>query len=78
VVTGVQEGLVMTTQNLTEPLKVGSLVRIRDSGYGRAKIVEFRGPLGPNGSRVYRVRVGKKPPAYIEVLEDQLEAMPAH
>jgi hypothetical protein len=72
-----QGGLAMTTQNLTEPLKVGSLVRIRDSGYGRAKIVEFRGPLGPNGARVYRVRVGNKPPAYIEVLEDQLEPMPA-
>ena len=67
----------MTMQNLTEPLKIGTIVRIRDSGYGRAKVVEFRGPLGPNGVRVYRVRVRKKPPAYIEVLEDQLEADPA-
>jgi hypothetical protein len=64
----------MTMQNLTEPLKIGTIVRIRNSGYGRARIVEFRGPLGPNGSRVYRVRVRKKPrPAYIEVVEDQLE-----
>jgi hypothetical protein len=67
----------MTTQNLTEPLKVGTLVKIRNSGYGRARIVEFRGPLGPKGARVYRVRVRKKPrPAYIEVLEDQIEAVP--
>ena len=65
----------MTTQNLTEPLKIGTIVRIRNSGYGRARIVEFRGPLGPKGARVYRILVRKKPrPAYIEVLEDQLEA----
>jgi hypothetical protein len=64
----------MTTQNLSEPLEVGTIVRIRDSGYGRARIVEFRGPLGPKGARVYRVRVRKKPhPTYIEVLEEQLE-----
>lgn len=62
------------SNNLTEPLKIGTIVRIRNSGYGRAKIVEFRGPLGPNGTRVYRVRVRKKPkPAYIEVVEEQLE-----
>jgi hypothetical protein len=65
----------MTRQNMTEPLKIGTIVRIRNSGYGRARIVEFRGPLGPNGARVYRIRVRKKPrPAYIEVLEGQLEA----
>jgi hypothetical protein len=64
----------MTTNNTTEPLKVGTIVRIRNSGYGRAKIVEFRGPLGPKGARVYRIQIRKKPrPAYIEVLEEQLE-----
>ena len=67
----------MTMQDPTEPFKVGTLVKIRNSGYGRARIAEFRGALGPNGARVYRVRVRKKPrPAYIEVLEEQLEAMP--
>lgn len=66
----------MTTQNITEPLKIGTVVKIRNSGYGRATIVEFRGPLGPGGARVYRVRVREKPrPAYIEVLEDQLETV---
>ena len=65
----------MTTHNLSEPLKIGTIVRIRNSGYGRARIVEFRGPLGPKGARVYRIRVGKKPrPSYIEVVEDQIEA----
>lgn len=68
----------MTTQNQTEPLKIGTIVRIRNSGYGRAQIVEYRGPLGPKGSRVYRVQVGKKPQsAYLEVLEEQLEPEPA-
>jgi hypothetical protein len=56
---------------MTRPYEIGTIVRIRDSGYGRARIVEFRGPLGPNGVRVYRLQVRKKPrPAYIEVLED--------
>jgi hypothetical protein len=66
----------MNMQNLTEPLKIGTLVKIRDSGYGRAMIVEYRGELGPKSARVYRVRVRKKPhPAYTEVVEDQLEML---
>src|ERR1700716_247307 len=71
----VREGdTAVTMQNLPEPLKIGTFVRIRNSGYGRARIVEFRGPLGPKGARVYLVQVRKKPrPAYTEVLEDQLE-----
>ena len=68
----------MTTNHLTEPLKIGTRVRIRNSGYGRAQIVEYRGPLGPKGAQVYRVKLRRKPkPAYVEVLEDQLEAVPA-
>ena len=66
----------MTTQNLVEPLKVGTIVKIRDSGYPRAKIAEFRGPLGPKGVRIYRVLVQTKPRrVYIEVREDQLEVL---
>ena len=66
----------MASQNLTEPLKPGTVVRIRDSGYHRAKIAEFRGPLGPKGARVYSVLVQRKPRrTYIEVLEDQLEVL---
>jgi hypothetical protein len=39
----------------------------------RGPIVELRGPLGPGGAQIYRVRVRRKPrPAYIEVREDQL------
>ena len=66
----------MATQNLTEPLKIGTVVKILNSGYHRAKIAEFRGPLGPKGARVYRVLVQRKPRrVYIEVLEDQLEVL---
>ena len=66
----------MAIQNLSEPLKVGTVVRIRNSGYHRAKIAEFRGPLGPKGARIYRVLVQRKPRrVYIEVREDQLEVL---
>ena len=66
----------MPSQNLVEPLKVGTLVKILKSGYHRAKIMEFRGNLGPNGARIYRVLVQRKPrPMFIEVREDQLEVL---
>jgi hypothetical protein len=65
----------MTAENLTEPLKDGTYVRIRDSGFRRARIVEYRGPLGPKGARIYRVIVQKKPRMYVEVREDQLEVL---
>jgi len=68
----------MTDKNAGVILKVGTLVKIRNSGYRGGKIVEFRGPLGPGGARIYRVRIRSKPkPAYIEVREDQLEVIPA-
>ena len=66
----------MTTGNLMEPLEVGTIVKILNSGYSRAQIAEYRGPLGPKGARVYRVLVQKRPrPVYIEVREDQLEVL---
>ena len=66
----------MTAHYLTEPLKAGTVVKIRDSGYHRAKIAEFLGPLGPKGARVYRILVQRKPRrVYIEVLEDQIEVL---
>jgi len=58
-------------------LKLGDLVKIRHSGWRRGRIVELRGPLGPEGSQIYRVIVRRKPkPDYIELREDQLEAIP--
>jgi hypothetical protein len=65
------------TTNGSEPLKVGDRVKILNSGYVRGgRIVEFRGPLGPGGARIYRVRVRRKPkPVYAEFREDQLEVL---
>jgi hypothetical protein len=41
--------------------------------FGPGKIIELRGPLGPGGAQVYRVRYSHKPRvAYIEVLGNQL------
>jgi hypothetical protein len=66
----------MAAQNVAQPLKIGTVVRIVKSGYGYVRIAEDRGNLGPNGIRIYRVRVQKKPrPVYIEVREDQLEVV---
>jgi len=68
----------MTADNETEPLKVGTRVKIRHTNFARAKIVEYRGRLGIGGTRVYRVRYRGKPrPAYVEVRENQPEVVPA-
>jgi hypothetical protein len=70
----------MTANNTsTEPLPVGTIVKIANTGYRKGKIVEYRGPLGAGGARIYRVRVRSKPkPAYTEVREDQLVVLPSH
>ena len=67
----------MTTSYSTEPLKVGTVVRIPNSGYRQAPgvISEYRGPLGPKGARIYGVFMGNDPESYIEVREDQLEVV---
>jgi hypothetical protein len=58
-------------------LKLGDRVKIHNSGGMRGRVVELRGPLGPGGVQIYRVRVQRKPkPSFIEVREDQLEAIP--
>jgi hypothetical protein len=57
---------------------LGDRVKIRHSGGLRGRIVELRGPLGPGGVQVYRVLVRRKPTRkYIELMEDQLELVPA-
>lgn len=66
----------MAATKPTPRFQVGDRVKIRYSDW-RARIVEFRGALGPGGAFVYRVRVPLKPkPKYIELLEDQLIAIP--
>jgi hypothetical protein len=70
--------LAMANTESAPLLKLGDRVRIRDSGGLRGRIVELRGPLGPGGVQIYRVRVSRKPkPSYIELREDQLEVLPA-
>jgi hypothetical protein len=56
--------------------KLGDRVKIRLSQL-RGRIVELRGPFGPGGAQMYRVRVRRKPtPAYVDVREDQLVLLP--
>jgi hypothetical protein len=65
----------MATGNLSDLISDGTLVEILNSGFKRAKVAEYRGPLGPKGARIYRVLVRKKPRMYIEVREDQLRVL---
>ena len=55
----------------TPRFSLGERVEVMHFGPGR--IIEFRGPLGPDGAQVYRVMYRRKPKAaYLEVLESQL------
>lgn len=55
----------------------GTRVKILGTNFNRCWVVEYRGTLGPNGARVYGVLYRKKPRGYTEVLEEQLEVLPA-
>jgi hypothetical protein len=72
------EDLTMAAKKAAEPLKLGDWVKIRHTGFERARIVELRGPLGPGGAEVYRVRVSRKPlkPLYIELLAKHRVLLP--
>jgi hypothetical protein len=68
----------MAEQKPAPLLKLGDRVKILHSFGLRGLVVELRGPLGPGGAQIYRVRVSKSPkPAYIELREDQLQPIPA-
>ena len=68
----------MTAKKTGVTLKLGDRVKIRHYPDVRGRIVELRGPLGPGGAQVYRVRIWRKPkPTYVELGEDQLLAIPA-
>jgi hypothetical protein len=68
----------MPARKASVTLKLGDLVKIRHVNPMRGRIVKRRGPLGPGGIQIYRVRVRQKPkPIYIELREDQLELIPA-
>jgi hypothetical protein len=47
--------------------------RVEILHFGQGKVIELRGPLGPDGAQVYRVLYSRNTtPAYIEVLASQL------
>src|SRR5207247_4350814 len=70
-----EEVLTMPTKKASPSFQVGDRVKIHYSDWS-GRIVEFRGPLGPGGMLVYRVRIPHKPkPIYIELCEDQLVAI---
>jgi hypothetical protein len=67
----------MIAKKSCQRLRVGDFVKIIHPGNLRGRIVEERGPLGPGGALIYRVRIPRKPkPTYIELREDQLVAIP--
>ncbi len=55
------------TKMESQPLVTfGDLVKILHISDLHGRVVEFRGPLGPGGTPVYRVEVRKKPkPSYV-------------
>jgi hypothetical protein len=62
--------------NPTTRFKYGDRVKIHHTNGLYGRVVELRGPLGPKGIQVYRLLLRKKPRAYVEVTEDQIEAAP--
>ena len=65
-------GVVVTTS-----FHLGDRVRIKDLVGQVGRIAELRGPLGPGGAAVYRVKIKQKPRSrYIELLGNQIEALP--
>ncbi len=60
----------------SRPFKLGDLVQIDYYPQMRGRIIELRGPLGPGGAQIYRVRIPWKPKAtLVEVREDQLNLL---
>ena len=68
----------MAVKKATHAFQLGDRVTVRHWPEWRGRIVELRGPLGPGGVQIYRVRFpGKPKPDYIELREDQLILIPA-
>ncbi len=56
--------------------KLGDHVKVRYWPKIQAQVVEERGPLGPKGVLMFRIRVEEDPePSFIDVREDQLEVI---
>jgi hypothetical protein len=60
------------------PLKIGDRVKLKGREGIVGRIIEFRGPLGPDGAAIYGIQMQNKPVvSYIELREDQIEPAPA-
>ena len=70
-----QAGRLHPKKNTWRMHRQGTIVKILNSGYHSAEVVEPRGPLSPKGARIDGVVVAKKPRLYREVREDQLEVL---
>ncbi len=71
-------GVLQMPETIARPFKIGDRVRFLHSPTLRGRVVEFRGPLGPGGAEVYSVLLRRRPSrAYIEVLGEQIEVIPA-
>lgn len=68
----------MATNGSTPKFQPGDRIKVLHSSGLRGQVVELRGPLGPGGAQIYRIRIRRKPKStYVEVREDQLEQLPA-
>ena len=57
-------------------LNVGDIVVAKHHPDWRGTVIELRGPLGPNGEQVYRVRFGEKRSAVeTELLAEQVRVI---
>ena len=66
------------TKPKSEPLPVGTFVKLLYTDFERVRIIEYPGPLGPGGMRIYRVRASLKSEPFIaEVRDDQIVVIPA-
>jgi hypothetical protein len=60
------------------PWKLGDRVKLKGREGIVGRIIEFRGPLGPDGTAIYGIEIQNKPVvSYIELREDQIEHAPA-
>ncbi|HEX5271073.1 MAG TPA: hypothetical protein VFW33_11320 [Gemmataceae bacterium] len=67
----------MVAKKTAPAFQLGDRVTVRHWPEWRGRIVELRGPLGPGGVQIYRVRFpGEPKPDYIELREDQLILIP--
>ena len=59
-----------------EDFQLGDIVVVKLHPKIRAKVIELRGPLGPNGEQVYRIRFSKRfMRRQAEVLPEQLRLL---